>query len=42
MKKQIIIPAMLLTIGSFLLLSCGGETDNNTAMKAPEEKTETG
>lgn len=32
---------MLLTVGSFLLLSCD-ESDNNTAMKAPEEKTETG
>jgi rubrerythrin len=34
MKKLLIIPTVLITVGGFFLASCGN-ADNNTAMKAP-------
>lgn len=39
MKKRIIVPALMLTFSSMLFLSCGNNTDTNTAMKSPAEAT---
>jgi rubrerythrin len=39
MKKLLIIPAVLITVGGFFLASCGN-ADTNTAMKAPVQNNQ--
>lgn len=39
MKNKFIIPSLLFVLGSMLLLACGNNTETNTAMKSPAEKT---